>query len=71
MRARPMAGLLEALTGAGCRDLRADGQPATHFPFTLHPSGRLGELVVDASASSQLLSALLMVLPLSPALPSG
>ena len=66
MRARPMAGLLEALTGAGCRALRADGQPATHFPFTLQTSGCLGELVVDASASSQLLSALLMVLPLSP-----
>ncbi len=66
MRARPMAGLLEALTGAGCRALRADGQPATHFPFTLHTAGRLGELVVDASASSQLLSALLMALPLSP-----
>jgi len=66
MRARPMAGLLEALAGAGCRALRADGQPATHFPFTLHTSGSLGELVVDASASSQLLSALLMVLPLSP-----
>lgn len=66
MRARPMAGLLEALTGAGCRALRADGQPATHFPFTLHTAGRLGDLVVDASASSQLLSALLMALPLSP-----
>jgi 3-phosphoshikimate 1-carboxyvinyltransferase len=66
MRARPMAGLLDALTGAGCRALRADGQPATHFPFTLHTAGRLGELVVDASASSQLLSALLMALPLSP-----
>ena len=66
MRARPMAGLLEALTGAGCRALRADGQPATHFPFTLHTAGRLGYLVVDASASSQLLSALLMALPLSP-----
>jgi 3-phosphoshikimate 1-carboxyvinyltransferase len=66
MRARPMAGLLEALAGAGCRALRPDGQPATHFPFTLHTAGRLGALEVDASASSQLLSALLMVLPLSP-----
>jgi len=65
MRARPMAGLLEALAGAGCRALRGDGQPATHFPFTLHTAGRLGALEVDASASSQLLSALLMVLPLS------
>lgn len=65
MRARPMAGLLDALTGAGCRALRADGQPATHFPFTLHTTGKLGALEVDASASSQLLSALLMVLPLT------
>ena len=66
MRARPMAGLLEALAAAGCRALRADGQPATHFPFTLHTTGQLGALEVDASASSQLLSALLMILPLAP-----
>ena len=66
MRGRPMAGLLAALTTAGCRALRADGQPATHFPFTLHTTGKLGALVVDAAASSQLLSALLIVLPLSP-----
>jgi len=65
MRARPMAGLLAALTGAGCRALAPDGSPATAFPFTLHTAGRLGELVVDASASSQLLSALLMALPLA------
>ncbi|MFM7742395.1 MAG: 3-phosphoshikimate 1-carboxyvinyltransferase [Verrucomicrobiota bacterium] len=66
MRARPMRGLLDALTGAGCRALAPDGSPATGFPFTLHTAGRLGRLEVDASASSQLLSALLMVLPLSP-----
>jgi 3-phosphoshikimate 1-carboxyvinyltransferase len=65
MRARPMAGLLTALAGAGCRAVRPDGAPATAFPFTLHTAGRLGELVVDASASSQLLSALLMTLPLA------
>ena len=65
MRARPMAGLLAALAGAGCRATRPDGSPATAFPFTLRTAGRLGELVVDASASSQLLSALLMVLPLA------
>jgi 3-phosphoshikimate 1-carboxyvinyltransferase len=65
MRARPMAGLLAALTGAGCRALAPDGSPANAFPFTLHTAGRLGELVVDASASSQLLSALLMALPLA------
>jgi 3-phosphoshikimate 1-carboxyvinyltransferase len=66
MRARPMSGLLDALTEAGCRAVRADGTAATHFPFTLHTTGKLGALSVDASASSQLLSALLMVLPLSP-----
>lgn len=66
MRARPMAGLLAALAGAGCRAVNPAGAPATAFPFTLHTAGRLGELVVDASASSQLLSALLMVLPLAP-----
>ena len=66
MRSRPMSGLLDALAGAGCRATKPDGSPATHFPFTLHTSGKLGALTVDASASSQLLSALLMVLPLSP-----
>ncbi len=65
MRARPMAGLLTALRDAGCQALKPDGSPATHFPFTLHTTGKLGALKVDASASSQLLSALLMVLPLS------
>ncbi len=66
MRARPMAGLLEALHRAGCRATAPDGGPATGFPFTLETVGRLGALEVDASASSQLLSALLMTLPLSP-----
>ncbi|MFM9147439.1 MAG: 3-phosphoshikimate 1-carboxyvinyltransferase, partial [Verrucomicrobiota bacterium] len=66
MRARPMAGLLEALRGAGCRATAPDGGPAIGFPFTLETGGRLGALEVDASASSQLLSALLMALPLSP-----
>ncbi len=65
MRARPMRGLLDALTSGGCRALKPDGSPATGFPFTLHTAGKLGRLEVDASASSQLLSALLMVLPLS------
>ena len=66
MRARPMRGLLDALGAAGCQATRPDGAPATGFPFTLRTTGRLGRLEVDASASSQLLSALLMVLPLSP-----
>lgn len=64
MRARPMSGLLEALAGAGCRALKPDGTPANSFPFTLKTTGKLGALSVDASASSQLLSALLMILPL-------
>ena len=66
MRARPMRGLLDALGAAGCRALAPDGSAANGFPFTLHTTGKLGRLEVDASASSQLLSALLMVLPLSP-----
>ncbi|MFM9000383.1 MAG: 3-phosphoshikimate 1-carboxyvinyltransferase [Opitutia bacterium] len=66
MRARPMAGLLDALRGAGCRAVAPDGSEAQGFPFTLETSGRLGRLEVDASASSQLLSALLMALPLAP-----
>ncbi len=66
MRTRPMRGLLDALTIGGCRALTADGSPASGFPFTLHTTGKLGRLEVDAAASSQLLSALLMVLPLSP-----
>ncbi|MEY4818189.1 MAG: 3-phosphoshikimate 1-carboxyvinyltransferase [Verrucomicrobiota bacterium] len=65
MRARPMRGLLDALTASGCRALQPDGAPASGFPFTLHTTGKLGRLDVDAAASSQLLSALLMVLPLS------
>jgi len=65
MRARPMRGLLDALTAAGCRALTPEGKPAVGFPFTLHTTGRLSRLEVDASASSQLLSALLMILPLA------
>jgi len=65
MRARPMRGLLDALRAAGCRAVSPSGSDADGFPFTLHTTGKLGRLEVDASASSQLLSALLMVLPLS------
>jgi len=66
MRARPMRGLLDALRGAGCQAVAPDGSPANGFPFALRPTGRLGRLEVDASASSQLFSALLMVVPLAP-----
>ena len=64
MRARPMSGLLDALADAGCAAERPAGGKAAGFPFVLRTTGHLGAMEVDASASSQLLSALLMVLPL-------
>lgn len=66
MRARPMGGLLEALESSGHKAFTAEGKVARAFPFILKTSGVLKNLEVDASASSQLLSALLMVLPLRP-----
>lgn len=58
MRRRPIGALLEALESQGARaDSRA-------FPFTLHTTGLPGgQILLDASESSQLLSALLMVAP--------
>jgi len=67
MRARPMAGLLRALEGAGAVATAPGGGKATGFPFALRTRGLAGgELRCDASASSQILSALLMVAPLAP-----
>ncbi|MDR2982623.1 MAG: 3-phosphoshikimate 1-carboxyvinyltransferase [Puniceicoccales bacterium] len=64
MHARPMGGLIQALSSQGTKAVAPDGTPTDHFPFTLHTRGlRGGEIAVDASASSQLLSALLMVAP--------
>jgi len=64
MRGRPMRGLLDALRSQGTEAFAPDGAPAVAFPFTLKTRGlRGGEIVVDASASSQILSALLMVAP--------
>ncbi len=58
MRRRPIGALLEALEAQGAR------ASARAFPFTLHTAGLQGGLVLlDASESSQLLSALLMVSP--------
>ena len=66
LRARPMSGLLEALVAQGATATAPDGNPATHFPFTLRTQGLNGCVItVDASASSQILSALLMVAPLA------
>jgi 3-phosphoshikimate 1-carboxyvinyltransferase len=58
MRRRPIGALLEALETQGAR------ASARNFPFTLHTAGlRGGPVGLDASESSQLLSALLMVAP--------
>lgn len=58
MRRRPIGALLEALEAQGAK---AD---ARSFPFTLRTAGlRGGEIRIDASESSQMLSALLMVAP--------
>lgn len=58
MRRRPIGALLDALATQGAR---AD---ARSFPFTLRTAGLPGGTVdLDASESSQLLSALLMVAP--------
>lgn len=60
MRRRPMKGLLDALRQLGA-EFEFTGEPH-HFPFTLKTHGLPGGTVeVDASASSQILSALMMV----------
>jgi 3-phosphoshikimate 1-carboxyvinyltransferase len=62
MHARPMEGLLEGLAKLGAR-FTFHGTPG-HFPFTLHTRGLAGgELTVEAGASSQFVSALLMAAP--------
>jgi len=65
MRKRPMKGLLDALVGHGAAEVDYHGAEG-FFPFTLRTNGVPGgELAVDASASSQILSALLMIAPLA------
>ena len=64
MRARPMSGLLDALVALNAADFDFHGEPG-HFPFTLKAKGyQGGETTVDASASSQILSALLLSAPI-------
>ncbi|AWI08060.1 3-phosphoshikimate 1-carboxyvinyltransferase [Ereboglobus luteus] len=63
MRKRPMRGLLDALTSLGA-DIRFLGEPH-HFPVEIHARGlRGGPVEIDATESSQMLSALLMISPL-------
>lgn len=67
MRKRPMRGLLDALVAHGAAEVEYHGETG-YFPFTLKTKGMPGgELSVDASASSQILSGLLMTAPLAQA----
>ena len=61
-RKRPMSGLLDALRALGV-DIRDDGRG--RLPFSLYGSGAVegGEITIDASASSQFVSALLLAAP--------
>jgi 3-phosphoshikimate 1-carboxyvinyltransferase len=62
MRKRPMRGLIEALRALGA-DIRCTGEEG-FFPLEIRARGlRGGTTGLDASESSQLLSALLMVAP--------
>jgi 3-phosphoshikimate 1-carboxyvinyltransferase len=66
MRLRPMRGLIEGLRALGA-DIRCPGAEG-FLPLEIHARGlRGGAVTLDASESSQLLSALLMVAPLAAA----
>jgi 3-phosphoshikimate 1-carboxyvinyltransferase len=58
--ARPMAPLLDALTALGA-ECRTDGGPGLPFTVSGRPGLRGGSVTVDASTSSQYVSALLLV----------
>jgi 3-phosphoshikimate 1-carboxyvinyltransferase len=63
MRERPMSGLIKSLVSLEVADFEFHGEPG-HFPFTLNAKGyKGGKTAVDASASSQILSALLLAAP--------
>jgi 3-phosphoshikimate 1-carboxyvinyltransferase len=61
-RLRPLAPLLNALRALG---VRIDAAPGGGLPVTVHGMGRVtgGEVTIDASASSQLVSGLLLAGP--------
>jgi 3-phosphoshikimate 1-carboxyvinyltransferase len=61
-RKRPMGPIIEALTGLGVAVSAPDGGPASSLPFSVEGTGEVrgGHLVIDASASSQFVSALLL-----------
>ncbi len=59
MRTRPIGGVLTALTGLG---VHVDDGGRGSLPFTVRGTGQVagGQVVIDASASSQFISALLL-----------
>jgi len=61
-RTRPLGALVEALRALG---VRIDAAPGGGLPLTVHGAGDItgGEVVMDASASSQLVSGLLLAAP--------
>ena len=64
MRTRPMKGLTDLLEQLGC-EIEFEGEPGA-LPFVLKPHGfGMSEVEVDASASSQVLSAALMAAPMA------
>ncbi len=64
MRQRPMQGLIDALRNLGA-DVRCPGAEG-FLPLEIHARGLLGgRVAIDASESSQMLSALLMAAPLA------
>ena len=66
MHKRPMLGLLDAIASQGAK-IRYLGEPG-FFPVEIEAHGlRGGRVQIDASESSQMLSALLMVAPLASA----
>lgn len=64
-RKRPMAPVLDALRDLGVAVTSPAGGPATHLPVRVEGRGHLegGEVAVDASGSSQFVSALLLAAP--------
>lgn len=62
-RKRPMGTIIEALKALGVALTMDDGGTPSSLPFTVEGTGEVrgGHLVIDASASSQFVSALLLV----------
>ena len=62
-RKRPMGTIIEALKALGVAVASEDGSAPSSLPFTVEGKGsvRGGHLVIDASSSSQFVSALLLV----------